>query len=346
MPPFRADHVGSLLRPPELRQARDDFAAGQISADELRSIEDAAITEVVRAQEEVGLQSATDGEFRRASWHMDFIYQLGGVSQADQRMHVQFFNEDGTIEFDPPALHIGEPVHLRETIFKDAFSYLQSQVTTATPKLTIPSPSMVHYRGGRAAIDERVYPDLDGFWTDLSAAYAEEVAQLAALGCTVPAARRHQPGLPQRPEAARDDRVDGRRCRAPARAVHQADQRGDRGPARGHDGHHAHVPGQLPLVVGRLGWLRLRGRGAVLAAGGRRVLPGVRRRTLGRLRAVALRAEGQAGRARPRDDEEGPAGGQGHTQAADRGGQPVRRPRPAVPVAAVRLLVHSGGQRR
>jgi 5-methyltetrahydropteroyltriglutamate--homocysteine methyltransferase len=184
MPPFRADHVGSLLRPPELRQARDDFAAGKISAEELRAVEDAAITEVVRAQEEVGLQSATDGEFRRASWHMDFIYQLGGVSQAsDERMHVQFFNEDGTIEFDPPALRIAEPVHLRETIFKDAFSYLQSQVTTATAKLTIPSPSMVHYRGGRAAIDATVYPELDGFWDDLSAAYAQEVAALAALGC-------------------------------------------------------------------------------------------------------------------------------------------------------------------
>src|SRR5689334_7157940 len=183
MPPFRADHVGSLLRPPNLLQARDEFAAGKISADELRSIEDAAITEVVRAQEEVGLQSATDGEFRRASWYMDFIYQLGGVSQADQRMHVQFFNEDGTIEFDPPALHIGEPVHLRQTIFKDAFLYLQSQVNTATPKLTIPSPSMVHYRGGRAAIDESVYPDLDGFWDDLSAAYAEEVRRLGELGC-------------------------------------------------------------------------------------------------------------------------------------------------------------------
>src|SRR5690242_6997519 len=184
MPPFRADHVGSLLRPPNLLQARDEFAAGKISADELRAVEDAAITEVVRAQEAIGLQSATDGEFRRASWHMDFIYQLGGVSQADQRMHVQFFNEDGTIEFDPPALHIGEPVHLRQTIFKDAFLYLQSQVNTATPKLTIPSPSMVHYRGGRAAIDETVYPELDQFWDDLSAAYAQEVAQLAALGCT------------------------------------------------------------------------------------------------------------------------------------------------------------------
>jgi 5-methyltetrahydropteroyltriglutamate--homocysteine methyltransferase len=184
MPPFRADHVGSLLRPASLLRAREEFAAGKLPADELHAIEDAAITEVVRRQEEIGLESATDGEFRRASWHMDFIYRLGGVTQADERMHVQFFNEDGTIEFDPPALRINSPVRLGETIFADAFTYLKSQVTTATPKLTIPSPSMVHYRGGRAAIDEKVYPDLDGFWHDLSAAYAEEVSRLAALGCT------------------------------------------------------------------------------------------------------------------------------------------------------------------
>src|SRR3954452_13988985 len=185
MPPFRADHVGSLLRPASLLKARDQFATGSLSADDLRAAEDSAIAEVVRAQAETGLRTATDGEFRRASWHMDFIYQLGGVSQAsDERMHVQFFNEDGTIEFDPPALRIAEPVHLRETIFKDAFSYLQSQVTTATAKLTIPSPSMVHYRGGRALIDPQIYPDADAFWADLSAAYAEEVRRLGELGCT------------------------------------------------------------------------------------------------------------------------------------------------------------------
>jgi 5-methyltetrahydropteroyltriglutamate--homocysteine methyltransferase len=182
--PFRADHVGSLLRPPELLQAREEFAAGKIPAEELRAAEDSAITEVVRAQEEVGLQSATDGEFRRASWHMDFIYQLGGVTQADERMHVKFYNEGGTIEFDPPALRINERIHLKHTIFEDAFTYLKAQTTTATPKLTIPSPSMVHYRGGRAAIDESVYPELEEFWHDLSAAYAEQIARLGALGCT------------------------------------------------------------------------------------------------------------------------------------------------------------------
>jgi len=183
-PPFRADHVGSLLRPERLLQAREDFAADRISADELKQIEDDSIREVVRMQEDVGLQSATDGEFRRASWHMDFIYQLGGVGQADERMTVQFRNAEGTIEFTPAALRVHDRVTLRQPIFADAFMFLRSTVTTAVPKLTIPSPSMVHYRGGRAAIDAGVYPDLDRFWDDLSAAYAAEVQAMGALGCT------------------------------------------------------------------------------------------------------------------------------------------------------------------
>src|ERR1700750_91464 len=142
-PPFRADHVGSLLRPPALLQAREDFKDGRIDADELRGIEDEAIRDVVRKQEEVGLRSATDGEFRRASWHMDFIYQLGGISKVlDETMHVQFRNGRGTTEFAPPSLHVDERIRLDHTIFADAFSFLQEQVTTATPKLTIPSPSM------------------------------------------------------------------------------------------------------------------------------------------------------------------------------------------------------------
>ena len=100
-PPFRADHVGSLLRPPELLKAREDFKAGSIDAAELKGIEDEAIRDVVRKQEEVGLQSATDGEFRRASWHMDFIYQLGGITTAQDHLKVQFRNAEGTIEFSP-----------------------------------------------------------------------------------------------------------------------------------------------------------------------------------------------------------------------------------------------------
>ena len=138
----------------------------------------------MRKQEEVGLQSATDGEFRRASWHMDFIYQLGGITTAQDHIKVQFRNAEGTIEFSPAALHVEERVALREPIFAEAFRFLQDAVTTATPKLTIPSPSMVHYRGGRAAVNEDVYPDMDDFWSDLTSAYADEVKALGDLGCT------------------------------------------------------------------------------------------------------------------------------------------------------------------
>ena len=183
-PPFRADHVGSLLRPKTLLQARDEFAAGRLQADELRAIEDDAIRDVVRMQEDVGLRSATDGEFRRASWHMDFIYQLGGVSRTDDRITVHFHNEAGDLDFTPAGLRIDARITLPKTIFADHFEFLKGTTTTATPKLTIPSPSMVHYRGGRAALDPEVYPDLDEFWDDLSAAYAEEVRRLGELGCT------------------------------------------------------------------------------------------------------------------------------------------------------------------
>jgi 5-methyltetrahydropteroyltriglutamate--homocysteine methyltransferase len=184
-PPFRADHVGSLLRPARLLEARAQLAAGTLAPEALRAVEDDAIRDVVAMQRDVGLLSATDGEFRRASWHLDFIYRLEGISKADETMHVQFFNEQGTIEFDPAALHIGSRIGLGDTIFADDFSFLQQQVSDGiTPKLTIPSPSMVHYRGGRASIDPAVYPDLDGFWDDLTAAYALEVTRLGELGCT------------------------------------------------------------------------------------------------------------------------------------------------------------------
>jgi 5-methyltetrahydropteroyltriglutamate--homocysteine methyltransferase len=183
-PPYRADHVGSLLRPARLLQARQDLADGKISAAELRAVEDDAIRDVVRVQEDAGLQSATDGEFRRTSWHMDFIYQLGGIGRADEKLTVRFFNPSGTLDFTSAALRVHDRIALEHTIFGDAFEFLAGQVTTATPKLTIPSPSMVHYRGGRAAIDLDVYPDLEQFWQDLSAAYAEEVRRLGELGCT------------------------------------------------------------------------------------------------------------------------------------------------------------------
>jgi 5-methyltetrahydropteroyltriglutamate--homocysteine methyltransferase len=183
-PPFRADHVGSLLRPRRLLQAREDHAAGRIDAAELRGLEDEAIREIVKMQEDVGLQCATDGEFRRASWHMDFIYQLDGITKEAGHIAVRFFNPDGEVEFTPAALHVDGKIGVSQTIFGDAFRFLQECVTTNVPKLTIPSPSMVHYRGGKASIDESVYPTMDEFWADLTAAYREEVRRLGELGCT------------------------------------------------------------------------------------------------------------------------------------------------------------------
>ena len=185
-PPFRADHVGSLLRPPELLRAREDFAAGRITAEALRSVEDAAIASAVEMQRDVGLRSATDGEFRRTTWHMDFIYQLGGIGKADDSLKIQFANAEGKLEFTTAALKVHDKVRLDHTIFADHFQALKALTdeTGATPKLTIPSPSMVHYRGGPASVDRNVYPDMEEFWSDLSAAYAEQVRRLGELGCT------------------------------------------------------------------------------------------------------------------------------------------------------------------
>ena len=184
-PPFRADHVGSLLRPPKLLRARDDSARGRISADELRAVENGAIRDAVRMQEEVGLQSATDGELRRSSWHMDFVYQLTGVTRVpEEKLTVEFRSDDGDLTAVFSGMHVDGKLGLGETIFGDDFAFLRETATSALPKLTIPSPSMVHYRGGRASIDPAVYPELDEFWSDLTAAYREEVRRLGDLGCT------------------------------------------------------------------------------------------------------------------------------------------------------------------
>ena len=183
-PPFRADHVGSLLRPRALLQAREDAGRGAISPDDLRAVEDEAIGDAVRMQEEIGLRSVTDGEFRRASWHMDFIYEIAGVQKASQNLRSVFHNEAGDIEFTPAAVRVTGKLGMDHTIFGSAFTFLRDVATAATPKLTIPAPSLVHYRGGPAAIDRGVYPDMDVFWDDLGAAYADEISRLAAIGCT------------------------------------------------------------------------------------------------------------------------------------------------------------------
>jgi 5-methyltetrahydropteroyltriglutamate--homocysteine methyltransferase len=183
-PPFRADHVGSLLRPPQVLRARDDFSAGTINGTQLRETEDAAIQAILARQGEVGLKTATDGELRRESWHMDFIYQLGGITKVqDSTIKVAFHNKDKNYEWAPPSAHVTAPITLRHTIFQDAFTFVRDNASAAqTAKITIPSPSMVHYRGGREAIDKAVYPDLEQFWDDLAKAYAEQIRRLYDLG--------------------------------------------------------------------------------------------------------------------------------------------------------------------
>jgi 5-methyltetrahydropteroyltriglutamate--homocysteine methyltransferase len=183
-PPFRADHVGSLLRPPEVADARERFERGDISAAERRAVEDAAIRDIVAMQQDVGLRSITDGELRRRSWHMDFIYALQGIGRAPAGQAVDFTRPDGkTVVSAQGALRVEGKVALGETIFGEDFAYVQSLVTDGTPKLTIPSPNMIYARGGRAAIDADVYPDLDEFWADVIAAYGEELTRLGGQGC-------------------------------------------------------------------------------------------------------------------------------------------------------------------
>ncbi len=184
-PPFRADHVGSLLRPPALMQARARFKAGEIDADALREVEDEAILGVIELQREAGLRTVTDGEFRRTSWHMDFIYSLGGIEQVQgESIHVRFQSEEGEYDYSPPAMRVADTVTLPRTIFAEAFTFLRDNAhPDQTPKLTIPSPSMVHYRGGNSSIDESVYPEIDRFWDDLTGAYAAQIAGAYELGC-------------------------------------------------------------------------------------------------------------------------------------------------------------------
>ena len=183
-PPFRADHVGSLLRPKALLDARARFQAGEIGAAELRRAEDEAIRQAVAFQQGLGLQGITDGEYRRGSWHMDFLYQFGGVEKVKDAKTITFHNKDGDVVFNPVGLKVTRKLAYEKCIFGEDFEFLKSVVTQGVPKLTIPSPSMMNYRGGRNTIDPAVYPDLEEFWHDLGAVYAQEVEALGKLGCT------------------------------------------------------------------------------------------------------------------------------------------------------------------
>jgi 5-methyltetrahydropteroyltriglutamate--homocysteine methyltransferase len=182
-PPFRADHVGSLLRPPKLLDARARRDRGEIDAAELRRAEDEAIFEAVRMQESLGLRAATDGEFRRTWWHTDFLGQIGGCVVKDGTFVASFQREDGQVTMTPHTIAVTGRLARTHPIQGPDFAYLKS-VCQVVPKVSIPSPVWVHFRTPREDIDRAAYPDLDAFVADLIRVYCEEVADLAQLGCT------------------------------------------------------------------------------------------------------------------------------------------------------------------
>ncbi|MEP6943768.1 MAG: 5-methyltetrahydropteroyltriglutamate--homocysteine S-methyltransferase [Betaproteobacteria bacterium] len=180
-PPFRADHVGSFLRPQALLEARERRKRNEIGAAELRAVEDDAIRGIVRFQEDAGVTGITDGEFRRTYFHIDFLEQLAGV-ETRGGISVAFHSTAGNVDFAPPVMHVTGPIRHVKPIQVADFQFLKS-ATTKTPKVTIPSPTMLHFRGGRAAISRDAYPDMELFFDDVAAAYREEIRALADAGC-------------------------------------------------------------------------------------------------------------------------------------------------------------------
>jgi len=178
-PPFRADHVGSLLRPPALREARAAHAAGTLPDAALREIEDRHIAEAIRKQESLGLRAATDGEYRRAYWHYDFVAGLAGCELYTPEQKIEF---KGGVKL-PHMLRVNGRIAWQRPVFIDDYKFVASHVSTAVAKQTIPAPSVVHFRGGRQSIDRSIYPDLDGFFADLGTAYHDAVRAFAGAGC-------------------------------------------------------------------------------------------------------------------------------------------------------------------
>jgi len=178
IPPFRADHVGSILRTAPLKEARTKWHAGEITAEQLKAVEDTEIKKIIAKQEEVGLHSITDGEFRRAWWHFDFISQLDGVKLVEVQQGIKFAGVTTKAEAPFVYAKLGSKNHPQIEHFK----FLKAN-TKETPKMSIPSPSMLHYRGGDKMVDRAVYPDLEVFWNDLGLAYRQAIKGFYDAGC-------------------------------------------------------------------------------------------------------------------------------------------------------------------
>lgn len=185
-PPFRADHVGSLLRPPELLEAREKKQKGLISDIELRQIEDNCICDVVKMQEDIGLEGITDGEYRRSLWHADFLRKIQGVTVIEglaPEAGRAFQGGATDLQRSPTRFAVTGRLGRPNGIETDNFKFLDS-ITTRTAKLCIPSPSVLHFRGGRDAVDKQTYPAMNEFFADVARVYREEIKDLAGLGCT------------------------------------------------------------------------------------------------------------------------------------------------------------------
>jgi len=180
-PPFRADHVGSLLRPPELKAAREQFKAGKISREALTATEDSAIKKAVALQEAAGLQAVTDGEFRRAFWHVDFLTGFDGIVATQGQYALKFHGEGGAESETKSMMVVTDKVRRTMPVMVDHFRFLKSH-TRRTAKLCIPAPTYLHMRGGRRVVNEKAYPDVEEFWSDITRAYRQEISDLAAAG--------------------------------------------------------------------------------------------------------------------------------------------------------------------
>ncbi len=182
-PFFRADQVGSLLRPPSLLDARSKFAKGEIDRTALTEIEDREIAEALKHQAECGLHAVTDGEFRRENWWLDFIAGIDGVEIYDQEDDQEFKRKEGEGSgYKPKLVRVVGKIRRTRPLAGDDYAFLAAH-SSETPKITIPAPTRVHVLGGDAAVDRSIYPDIEDFWTDLVTVYQEEIAALEAAGC-------------------------------------------------------------------------------------------------------------------------------------------------------------------
>ena len=294
-PPFRADHVGSLLRPAGLKEARARRERGEITTQELTAIEDREIAQVIRKQEEVGLRSVTDGEFRRAFWNYDFLGKLDGVEAYLGERKIKFQGPQPR----PMMLRVtGKLGSYSEHPMIEHFKFVAAHAK-ATPKMTIPSPSSLHFRYGRDAVPAEIYPAMEDFYRDLGEAYRKAVRAFADAGCrflqldevNFTYLRSEAAGIRHRP---------GRGSGTASSCLCPHDQCGVVRCAYRHDPGDASLPRQFPIHLRCLRRLRAGGRNPVQRDRYRRLFHGIRQRSCRRLCAAALRAQGQEGGAWPR----------------------------------------------